>query len=553
MKKIMTVFIVVCLLLQSGFVFAASGAQVTAMMNTDTLAVEISGSGFGSMSGVFLAVVPKDIPLNRALQYNEFVFSDQPITDANGKFEVHAMLKSGTLSGTYTVYAVDGQTAKQVTAEFIYTSTQDYTTILQKFNEDVTNATQMKSALDTYGKDAMGDISAYTDTPAAQQDIANMLFSLRGTAFADIAALRQAYKTAVLLGAFSYAEDAAEFLNTYGTVLPTDVLDTFGALTSAQQSAAADFLQGKQCADIASLSSAMPEAVFVGKANTATLTDDLKQLFMTDYTTELNLDLTDYNNVVNKTTVFTKLLNLTSPRFTGFTDAKSKFETAAHDVLGSGGGGSGSGFGGGTAAGAPQGSGTYVPSANENQVTAKQYYNDLGSVAWAVTYINDLTELGVISGDGDGSFRPNNTVTRAEFVKMVVSAFRVPSATRKTAFQDVTDQWFAPYVASAVEYELVKGISSDRFGAEDKITRQDLTVICYRAALWAEMSLDGYVLASPTDSSKVAEYANEAVNTFYAAGIVSGDENGAFNPTDHATRAEAAKILSGLLDLKGGY
>lgn len=560
MKKIMTLFIVVCLLLQVGVAFAAPGAQLTAIMNSDTFTVEISGSGFGGMDGIFLAIVPKDIPLNRALQYNEFVFSDQPITDSKGGFGIQANLKEGTLTGTYTVYAIDNRDGAQIKVDFVYTSQNDYDTILSKFNEEVNNGNDMKSTLDTYGAQAMMDISDYTNTPAAQQKIADLLFALRGAAFTDIKDLRQDYKTAVLLAVFPYAEDPAGFLNKCGVVLPIGTLDEFDTLTEAQQDAAAICLQKKSFATLDVLVAAIPEAIFVGKANTATLASELKNLFMIDYVSDLNLDTTYYDLVNNKTTVFSNLLDLLAPRFDGYIDAADKFKTAAkavYDGQGSGGGGAGGGmgggFGGGAAAGAPEGNGTYVPSANEAQVTAKQYYQDLGSVAWAVSHINKLTDAGILSGDGNGLFRPNDTVTRAEFVKMIVSAFKLPTSIKQSAFSDVTNQWYAPFVASATESGIANGISATYFGANDKITRQDLTVLCYRAAKLAEVSLEGYVLASPNDMIAVADYAKEAVEKFYAAGIINGDEKGAFNPNNNATRAEAAKILSGLLDLKGGY
>ncbi len=561
MKKLMTLFIVVCLLLQVGAAFAAPGAQLTAVMNPDTFAVDISGSGFGAMDGIFLAIVPKDIPLNRALQYNEFVFSDQPIADSNGGFGIQANLKEGTLTGTYTVYAIDNRDAAQITVDFVYTSQNDYDTILSKFNEEVQNSSDMKSALDTYGAQAMMDISDYTNTPAAQQKVADLLFALRGAAFTDIKDLRQGYKTAVLLAVFPYAQDPAGFLNKCGVVLPVGALDEFDGLTEAQQDATAICLQKKPFATLETLVAAIPEAIFVGKANTATVASELKTLFMTDYVSDLNLDTTYYALVNNKTNVFSNLLDLRAPRFDGYTDAADKFKTAAkavYDGQGSGGGGAGGGFGGGgmgggAAAGAPEGNGTYVPSANEAQVTAKQYYQDLGSVAWAVSHINKLTDAGILSGDGNGFFRPNDTVTRAEFVKMIVSAFQLPASTKQSSFSDVTNQWYAPFVATATENGIANGISATYFGANDKITRQDLTVLCYRAANLAGVSLDGYVLASPNDMIAVADYAKEAVEKFYAAGIINGDEKGGFNPNNNATRAEAAKILSSLLDLKGGY
>ena len=89
------------------------------------------------------------------------------------------------------------------------------------------------------------------------------------------------------------------------------------------------------------------------------------------------------------------------------------------------------------------------------------------------------------------------------------------------------------------------------FGVSDNITRQDLAVMCKRALEAEGVRLDSDSEAEFSDMDIVADYAKSAVNAFYHAGIVNGNESGAFCPQDTATRAEAAKIVFGLLQLKG--
>ena len=266
--------------------------------------------------------------------------------------------------------------------------------------------------------------------------------------------------------------------------------------------------------------------------------------------------------ITDKTKVYRNLIALAAPRFSGFSDAAAKFYTAAKNVYsaqqsGISDGGHG-GMGGSSGGGGVSGGGSYMPSANQNQTANPpnqtenaRHYHDLESVAWAAAHINKLTDIGVLNGDGTGAFRPNDPVTRAEFVKMIVTAFSIPMGDAKTNFTDVpADAWFAPYIAAAANCGIVTGVTATEFDTD--ATRQDLTVLCSRAAAWASLTLHGESSAVPRDLDQVADYAKSAVSEFYAANIIGGDENGAFWPVRSATRAEAAKIVSGLLAQKEG-
>ncbi len=572
MKKITALFIAVCLLISCGAVFAADGAAVQAKWNRDTFAVEVSGSGFSGMESVFLVIAPKDIPLRRVVQHNEFVYSEQPITDSNGSFLIHAMLKAGTPTGEYTLHAVDQRDGGTVTADFFYKSAADYADLLIRFNEDVTSAGEMENALDTYGHEVLTDMEAYEKTPAAKHRVAELLFTQRGAAFGDVTDLRRGFQTAVLLGVLPYAENPADMIEKYRGVLKAEAADAFLACTDAQQAAAGSYFKSKTFRCTEELETALPEAAFVGKANTAKTAGELQTLFINEYASALSLDMTDYHKITDKTRVFSSLIALTAPRFSGFSDAAAKFYTAAKTVYSeqqSGGADNGHGGGtGGSSGGGVSGGGSYMPSANQNQTTnapnqtengqnqteTARHYHDLESVAWAVTHINKLTDIGVLSGDGTGVFRPNDPVTRAEFVKMIVTAFSVPMRDVKTSFSDVPeDAWFAPYIAAAADCGIVTGVTATEFDTDAMITRQDLTVLCSRAAAWAAMTLREESRLVPRDLDQVADYAKSAVSEFYAANIIGGDESGAFWPVRSATRAEAAKIVSGLLAQKEGY
>ena len=165
----------------------------------------------------------------------------------------------------------------------------------------------------------------------------------------------------------------------------------------------------------------------------------------------------------------------------------------------------------------------------------------MDTAAWANGYVEDLYAKGVVSGDGDGKFRPNNNITRAEFVKMVVSAFGYTMSGTEKEFSDSNkSNWYYPYIVTAYNNGIVTGKSEDYFGANENITRQDMAVILHRVMkLTSEKGEITFV-----DKADVAEYAADAVRTLSAKGILNGFEDGTFGAKKFASRAEAAALIS---------
>lgn len=86
--------------------------------------------------------------------------------------------------------------------------------------------------------------------------------------------------------------------------------------------------------------------------------------------------------------------------------------------------------------------------------------------------INSLYDDGILKGYDDGSFKPNGEVTRAELLKMIVSALSSPSINDfNNCFPDVKNDWFAPYVCYAKKYNWVDGFKDGKFHPNDKVTR----------------------------------------------------------------------------------
>ena len=227
--------------------------------------------------------------------------------------------------------------------------------------------------------------------------------------------------------------------------------------------------------------------------------------------------------------------------YTALKDAIDSYEEEDDDDSSSSSGssnrGGGKGFGGitasGTASTAPQAINTY--------------FSDLSSVPWAVEAINYLSEKNVLAGKGNGIFAPNDNVTRAEFAKILVTAFGLTTKT-DIAFADVSeDSWYSDYVKIAVGSGIAKGTNASTFGPQENITRQDMAVMLMNAARIAKAMADNNGNTSFADETEISDYAKTAVNTLTKAGIISGTGDGSFAPKAYATRAQAAKLVHGLL------
>ena len=113
-------------------------------------------------------------------------------------------------------------------------------------------------------------------------------------------------------------------------------------------------------------------------------------------------------------------------------------------------------------------------------VSAANTYSDI-SGHWAESYINKWSNRSVINGYEDGTFRPDNYISRAEAAKVIVSAKGVTALSGVT-FTDVADgEWYALYVSRAVAAGYVTGDAEGTFRPDDPITREEACAIVARA------------------------------------------------------------------------
>lgn len=177
-------------------------------------------------------------------------------------------------------------------------------------------------------------------------------------------------------------------------------------------------------------------------------------------------------------------------------------------------------------------------------------FDDISTVPWAEEAIVTLAEKRIINGVGDNKFAPNDYITREEFATIVVNAFLEKQPLAEISFADVKDgEWYYEKIQKAYGAGVVNGISDDMFGIGRNITRQDMTVMLYRIGKYVGGYFDDTTETAEkfSDDSEISDYASEAVYALKAREIVNGVDEYNFAPLNTATRAEAAKMIYGMI------
>ena len=178
-------------------------------------------------------------------------------------------------------------------------------------------------------------------------------------------------------------------------------------------------------------------------------------------------------------------------------------------------------------------------------------FSDLENAKWAVSYIEYMAENNIMNGDGNGKFRPTDTITRAEFIKVLISALKLEDAeiTNPIDFADVpSDAWYANYVKIGSSLGITNGTSPTTFSPAEQVSRQDAAVMIINAVKAAELNL--YTEKKEvefSDSESISDYAKEAVSELVNAGVISGYEDGTFLPKNSLLRCETAKLIYSVL------
>lgn len=326
---------------------------------------------------------------------------------------------------------------------------------------------------------------------------------------------------------------AAEFADLYGEWFDADLSE----IKNSDESEKTEFgriiksapIDGRTAEEIVS------DAAVLAKIGSAESTGDAEKILLS-YIDENKLPygnfkkLNDYYRSETITAVFAEIKSVRtmSELYDNFISIANSMYNKQSNLSGGSSGGSGGGSGGGKKI-----------EAVTNITEGKEPFSDI-SGHWSKDYVISLSKKGYISGYPDKTFRPDNTVTRAEMVKLVCNILRLKEK-ESAVFDDVrAGAWYFGCVGAANETGIVNG-DGKSFFPDATITRQDAAVIIMRMLKYYGKDLSGS--KSFSDSAMISDYAQSSVSSLAANGIING-ENGCFNPARPVTRGELAALIA---------
>lgn len=169
--------------------------------------------------------------------------------------------------------------------------------------------------------------------------------------------------------------------------------------------------------------------------------------------------------------------------------------------------------------------------------------------SWAKDAIESLINSGVITGYPDGTFRPNSNITRAEFAKIVATAFGY-RPTRDIELKDVNkNHWARPYIQALVENGIMQGYEDGTFRPKNPVTRAEVVAMLARTLNIDLSAFDPDEWAPSFRDVDDRHWAYKFVEIAQSLGIVPLHYGLVFEPSKEATRADVAAMVKTLVDL----
>lgn len=178
---------------------------------------------------------------------------------------------------------------------------------------------------------------------------------------------------------------------------------------------------------------------------------------------------------------------------------------------------------------------------------------------WAYKEINFFANEGIISGYGGGIFKPNNSITRAEFCKIIIESMKkynnIEYATIETSFEDAQNSWYTVYISTALELGIVTGVGNNKFEPNELLTREQMAKIVANVyCLIYNTTIDE--IASPensfkgySDSDDISKWAQKYISAATNKNLMKGKAEG-FEPKSYTTRAETSVLLFRLYNIE---
>ena len=207
--------------------------------------------------------------------------------------------------------------------------------------------------------------------------------------------------------------------------------------------------------------------------------------------------------------------------------------------------------GGGSSSGSGSSSGGKDP---VTPVTPEKLpFTDVADNAWYHDAVEYVYDKGVMSGVSADAFAPNQKLSRAMVAQILYGLEGKPASGEQT-FTDVKDgQWFAKAVNWAAKEGLVSGYGDGTFGPDDNVTREQLAAILrgYAKYKGGDAAQGSLVVNGFRDGESISAWALEAMNWAVNVQLMTGKGGNTLDPQGNATRAEVAQMLMNFLEKVG--
>lgn len=177
----------------------------------------------------------------------------------------------------------------------------------------------------------------------------------------------------------------------------------------------------------------------------------------------------------------------------------------------------------------------------------ENFYDDVKKNDWFYEAVKDVTDKDLMNGTGDNKFSPYLGTTRGMIVTILYRLEGKPKMEEETTFEDVAEgQWYTDAIAWGEQHDIILGYGDGTFGPNDTITREQLSAIMYRYT-----KHKGYDITTSEnftfeyeDEENISGYAVEPMKWACEKELIKGMDNNMLNPRQHATRAQIATVLT---------
>lgn len=173
---------------------------------------------------------------------------------------------------------------------------------------------------------------------------------------------------------------------------------------------------------------------------------------------------------------------------------------------------------------------------------------------WAKEAITKWSEKEVLEGYEDGTFKPNNKVTRGELAAIIVRVFGLTDTSAAEKYTDVeATKWYASDIAKVSSAGIMNDYEDGTFKPNQEATREEAAYAIAKAYKVAAKETN----VTFKDQAQISDWAEAEIASLVAGGYLNGNPDGTFRPTASLTRAEAVtmvdKITADLVNVAGTY